>query len=142
MSPRRKRRLIMAICVLCGASTAATLTAAAFKQNILFFYTPTQIITGTINPTQTFRLGGLVAANSVKRTPGKLDMRFIITDNTHQITVVYSGVLPDLFRQGKGVVVRGKLQNGIVQAEEVLAKHDENYAPPDLSPAAAAESPY
>ena len=132
MTPRRKRRLISAACVLFGAAAAAGLTAAAFRQNLLFFYTPSQVAAGGIDNARPFRLGGLVAKNSVQRNTGALEVRFVITDTAENVTVSYSGVLPDLFGEERGVVVRGKWENGVLFADQVLAKHDENYAPPEV----------
>lgn len=135
MTPRRKRRLVSAACVLCGAAAAAGLTAAAFRENLLFFYTPSQAAAGEIDGSRPFRLGGLVAENSVRRESGALEMRFVITDLANNVTVSYSGVLPDLFAEGRGVVVRGQWADGMLYADEVLAKHDENYAPPEVAAA-------
>lgn len=135
MTPRRRRRLTVALCVLCGAAATIGLTAAAFQQNILFFYTPSQIHTGDFDSSRSFRLGGLVAENSVRRKSGDLQMHFVITDTAHSVTVSYSGVLPDLFREGQGVVARGAWRNGVLYADEILAKHDENYRPPEVQDA-------
>ncbi|MBE8158128.1 MAG: cytochrome c maturation protein CcmE [Betaproteobacteria bacterium] len=138
MTPRRKRRLVSAACVLLGAAAAAALTTAAFRENLLFFYSPSQVAAGDIDGTRPFRLGGLVAVNSVRRETGALEMRFVITDTAQNITVSYSGVLPDLFHEGRGVVVRGRWDGGVLYADQVLAKHDENYAPPEVLDALAA----
>lgn len=135
MTPRRRRRLTVAVCVLCGAAATIALTAAAFQQNFLFFYTPSQIYAGDFDSSRPFRLGGLVAENSVSRERGDLRMSFVITDMAHRATVSYAGVLPDLFREGQGVVVRGAWRDGVLYAEEVLAKHDENYRPPAVEDA-------
>jgi cytochrome c-type biogenesis protein CcmE len=132
MTPRRKRRLILTLCVMLGAGATIGLTAAAFRQNLLFFYTPTQVLAGEADSGRTFRLGGLVAADSVRRAAGSLEVRFAITDTQNEVPVSYRGVLPDLFREGQGAVVRGEWRDGVLVAAEVLAKHDENYMPPEV----------
>ncbi|MDM5147450.1 cytochrome c maturation protein CcmE [Candidatus Persebacteraceae bacterium Df01] len=131
MTPRRRRRLILVLCVLVGASATVALTVAAFRQNLLFFYTPTQILKELTFSKRPVRLGGLVVDNSIVRETGDLEVRFAVTDTINAVTVSYSGVLPDLFREGQGVVVRGVWQAGVLVADEVLAKHDENYMPPE-----------
>ncbi|MGI9307117.1 MAG: cytochrome c maturation protein CcmE [Gammaproteobacteria bacterium] len=135
MTPRRRRRLIAALCALFGAGATVALTAAAFRENLLFFYTPSQVAAGDIDGGRPFRLGGVVAADSVRRESGALEMHFVVTDLAHNITVSYSGVLPDLFHEERGVVVRGEWKNGVFFADEVLAKHDENYTPPEVADA-------
>ncbi|MGI9337966.1 MAG: cytochrome c maturation protein CcmE [Gammaproteobacteria bacterium] len=133
MTARQKTRLLIALAVCLGAAATVFLATAAFRQNMLFFYTPSQLLARDI-PKGDFRLGGLVG--EVLPPDGSLETRFIVSDNTVAITVSYRGVLPDLFREGQGVVVRGKWQSGeeggMVKAGEVLAKHDENYMPPPL----------
>ncbi len=135
MTPRRQQRLAILLCVLLGTAATAALTTAAFQQNLLFFYTPTQVISGDIDATRPFRLGGLVATGTVQRQSGSLSVEFAITDTASEVAVSYTGVLPDLFREGKGVVVRGSWKNDVLIAEEVLAKHDENYYPPEVEDA-------
>lgn len=137
MTPRRRRMMFVALIVL-GVGSAAALALTAFKQNILYYYDPSAVFSGKAPNGQTFRLGGMVEQGSVKREAGSLEMRFDVTDYAHEITVRYSGVLPDLFREGQGVIVRGKLANAgggqrVFEAEEVLAKHDENYMPPEVA---------
>lgn len=137
MTPRRRRMMFVAL-ILLAVSGAAALALTAFRQNILYYYDPSAVIAGKAPTARAFRLGGMVEKGSVQRAPGKLDMQFDVTDYTHEITVHYSGVLPDLFREGQGVIVRGKLlgvTDGKQQfvAEEVLAKHDENYMPPEVA---------
>jgi len=137
MTPRRRRMMFVAL-ILLAVGGAVALALTAFKQNILYYYDPSAVIAGKAPTGRTFRLGGMVENGSVKRIPGQLDMQFDITDYAHEITVLYSGVLPDLFREGQGVIVRGKLLaavNGKQQfvAEEVLAKHDEKYMPPEVA---------
>ena len=135
MTPRRKKRLTVVLLILCGAAATVGFTTVAFRQNFLFFYTPTQIKTGDADVSRVFRLGGLVAIDSIKRQSGQLETRFIITDNANKVTVSYSGILPDLFREGQGVVARGQWKNKILIADEVLAKHDENYTPLEVQDA-------
>ena len=130
MTSRQKTRFLIALAICIGAAATVLLAAAAFRQNMLFFYTPSQLAEHIPIDGRDFRLGGLVG--EVFSRDGSLETRFVITDNNKMITVSYRGVLPDLFRQGQGVVVRGKWQDGIVAAGEVLAKHDENYMPPPL----------
>jgi cytochrome c-type biogenesis protein CcmE len=123
---------VIAIVLAVGAAAAFALTA--FKQNILYYYTPSELADGKAKDGRAVRIGGMVDKGSYKRAPGSLEARFVITDFKHDIAVVYTGVLPDLFREGQGVIARGKLDaGGTLVAEEVLAKHDENYMPPNIS---------
>jgi cytochrome c-type biogenesis protein CcmE len=133
MTPRRKRMLAVAA-ILAGVGAAALLARLAFEENLLFFFSPTQIVAGEAPADRKFRVGGLVSPGSLQRAPGSLEVRFVVTDNQHSIPVRYAGLLPDLFSEGKGVVAHGRLdgQGGFV-AEEVLAKHDENYMPPEVA---------
>lgn len=132
MTPSQKNRLYLVLAILVGAAATTALTVTAFRQNMLFFLTPSQIVAGgDLAGGREFRLGGLVG--EVSRTEGKLEIRFEVTDTAETVIVSYSGVLPDLFREGQGVVVRGRWDNGVFVAAEVLAKHDENYVPPELS---------
>ncbi len=133
MTPRRRRMVAMTSGLVClVAATALVLTA--FEQNMLYFYTPTQIATGEAPEGRRLRVGGLVERGSVRRTPGSLEVRFDVTDLDRTITVAYAGVLPDLFREGQGVVAHGAVgADGLFQADEVLARHDENYMPPEVA---------
>ena len=133
MTPRRKRMLAVTA-ILAGVGAAALLARLAFEENLLFFFSPTQIVAGEAPADRKFRVGGLVSPGSLQRAPGSLEVRFVVTDNQHAIPVRYAGLLPDLFSEGKGVVAHGRLdgQGGFV-AEEVLAKHDENYMPPEVA---------
>jgi len=136
MTPRRKQRLKMVIFMLLGISIATTLALKAFNENMMFFYSPTEIKAGKAPEKQDFRLGGLVVEGSVRREIDSLTVFFDLTDNNEVITVSYEGILPDLFREGQGIIARGQLnQEGIVTAVEVLAKHDENYMPPEVKDA-------
>lgn len=133
MTPRRRRMVAMTGGLVClVAATALVLTA--FEQNMLYFYTPTQIAAGEAPEGRRLRVGGLVEQGSVRRTPGSLEVRFDVTDLDRAITVAYAGVLPDLFREGQGVVAHGRVSaDGMFEADEVLARHDENYMPPEVA---------
>ena len=133
MKPRHKRAAIV-LGVLCVVGGAAALVLNAFNSNLVFFYTPTQIADKEAPQGRTFRLGGLVQAGSVARDG--VTVRFVVTDTVKQVPVRYEGVLPDLFKEGKGVVAQGQLDAaGVFTAREVLAKHDENYMPPEAADA-------
>jgi cytochrome c-type biogenesis protein CcmE len=135
MTPRRKRLLIV-VFILAGISSAAALALNAFRQNLLFFYSPTQIADGEAPSGHLIRVGGLVTAGSFKRDVDGLTVHFVVTDTAHSIPVTYKGILPDLFREGQGIIAHGRLnQNGEFIASEVLAKHDENYMPPEVASA-------
>jgi cytochrome c-type biogenesis protein CcmE len=133
MTPRRQRMLAVGL-VLVGISAAAVLVLRALDSNIMYFYGPTEIASGEVPKDTPFRLGGLVVDGSFNREPGSLEATFEVTDNSAVVTVSYTGVLPDLFQEGKGVIANGSLQNnGIFIADEVLAKHDENYMSPEVA---------
>jgi cytochrome c-type biogenesis protein CcmE len=133
MKPRHKRLIAIAAGVaLLGV--AAALVLNAFQSNIVFFFSPSQIAAGEAPRDRAFRIGGMVQVGSVKRAREGLVVNFIVTDTAHSIPVSYSGLLPDLFREGKGVVAQGALgADGVFRASEVLAKHDENYMPPEAA---------
>jgi cytochrome c-type biogenesis protein CcmE len=123
---------VAAIVIGVGAATAVALQA--FQENIMYFYSPSQISDGEAPRGRAFRLGGLVTTGSLQRVPGSIEINFVVTDNAQSIPVKYSGLLPDLFREGQGVIAHGKLDdNGVFLADEVLAKHDENYMPPEVA---------
>jgi len=129
---KRTRRLWLALGGLASVGVASALVLNAFQSNLVFFYTPTQVSNNEAPAGRAFRVGGMVEAGSVQRTPGTLTVRFVVTDTAHTVPVAYEGILPDLFSEGKGVVAQGRLDgNGLFRAEEVLAKHDENYMPPE-----------
>jgi cytochrome c-type biogenesis protein CcmE len=132
MKPRQKR-LAIAGGVLVGVSAIAALVFNAFQSNLVFFYSPTQVMAKEAPVSRTFRLGGLVQDGSVKREG--VEVNFLVTDTAHTVPVRYKGILPDLFKEGKGVVAQGQLQAGVFVASEVLAKHDENYMPPEAAEA-------
>ena len=132
MTPRQKR-MITVVAILAGVGIATVFALQSFQKNLLYYYSPSQIQAGEAPSTRSFRVGGLVENGSLKREPGSLEVRFILTDYAHQQSVSYTGVLPDLFREGQGVIARGKMgSDGMFVAEEVLAKHDENYMPPEV----------
>jgi cytochrome c-type biogenesis protein CcmE len=129
MKPKHQRLALLGLGILTlGAAAALVLTA--FEDNLVFFHTPTELATKQVAPTQRLRIGGLVAENSVVKSGS--DVRFVVTDGANAINVAYRGLLPDLFREGQGIVAEGTFQNGVFTAREVLAKHDENYMPPEV----------
>jgi cytochrome c-type biogenesis protein CcmE len=133
MTPRRQRMLTVGLIVVC-VSLAVGLALQAFQENLLFFYSPTQVLAGEPPDGRKFRLGGLVEEGSVTREAGELKISFTVSDLENTLPVSYEGVLPDLFREGQGVVAHGVLQpDGSFLAEEVLAKHDENYMAPEVA---------
>jgi len=130
MKPRHKRIALIAA-GLAALGIALALILQAFQSNLVFFFTPTQVAAHEVPQGRSFRIGGLVEQGSVQRQPDGVTVRFVVTDTAKSVPVVYSGILPDLFREGKGVVAQGKLgADGVFNAAEVLAKHDENYMPP------------
>ncbi|MSQ53751.1 MAG: cytochrome c maturation protein CcmE [Betaproteobacteria bacterium] len=137
MKPRHRRlALIAAGVAVLGVAVALVLNA--FQSNLVFFFSPSQVAANEAPMDRTFRLGGMVETGSVRRLPDGLTVRFVVTDTAKTIPVEYKGILPDLFREGKGVVAQGKLEaGGVFRAQEVLAKHDENYMPPEAADAIA-----
>ena len=135
MTPRQRRMLWVGLIVV-GVSVATFLALAAFQKNLLYFYTPSQIAAGEAPTNYAFRVGGLVKKGSVHRDPNSLAVRFVLTDGAAEVTVFYEGILPDLFREGQGIIAIGQLQpDGLFKATQVLAKHDENYMPPEVAEA-------
>ena len=133
MKPRHKRIALIAG-GLAALGFAAALVLNAFQSNLVFFFSPSQVVAKEAPLDKTFRIGGMVEAGSVKRLPDGLSVEFKVTDTAQVIPVTYTGILPDLFKEGKGVVAQGKLgPDGVFRATEVLAKHDENYMPPDAA---------
>jgi cytochrome c-type biogenesis protein CcmE len=133
MTPRQ-RRLGLVIGIVVGVSIAGALALSAFRNNVTFFFDPSQVVAGQVPAGERFRLGGMVTKGSVQRAPGSLELHFVVTDFAHDVPVSYSGVLPDLFREGAGVVAQGRLRSdGTFVADEVLAKHDEKYMPPAVA---------
>jgi cytochrome c-type biogenesis protein CcmE len=130
---RRGRRLAWLLAALLAVGAASWGVLRAFNDNLVFFYTPSQLAGGDVPAgLRSYRLGGMVEQGSVAREPGTLHIRFRVTDLQHTVTVAYQGVVPDLFREGKGVVAQGRMDGGLFRATEILAKHDENYTPPNL----------
>ncbi len=135
MKPRHKRFAMIAVGVA-ALGIAATLILNAFQKNLVFFFTPSQVAANEAPQGRTFRIGGVVVPGSVKRQPDGVTVQFVVTDTAKTIPVLFRGPLPDLFREGKGVVTQGRIgADGVFQASEVLAKHDENYMPPEAAEA-------
>ncbi len=133
---KRSRRKVLIFAVVFGVAMAAVLGLTAFEENLLYFYSPTQVKAGEAPQTHSFRVGGLVVDGSVKRAPDSLMVQFDVTDNVESMTIEYTGILPDLFREGQGIVAMGSFAvGGNFVADEVLAKHDENYMPPEVADA-------
>jgi len=136
VNPQRKKRLLLILGLLVGVGAAVGLAMSALQQNINLFYTPTQIANGEAPVGTRIRAGGMVEAGSLQRSPDSLDVRFVVTDFNRSVTIAYRGILPDLFREGQGIVALGTLDGaGVVVADEVLAKHDEKYMPPEVTKA-------
>lgn len=132
MKARQQRMLAVGLAVA-GLAIAAALTLRAFNDNMMFFVSVSEVAAGEYPKERNFRVGGLVVDGSIKREPGSLDVYFTVTDLRCDIDVTYTGVLPDLFREGQGVVAHGRMHNDIFVADEVLAKHDENYMAPEVA---------
>ena len=133
MKPRHKRFIAISVGIA-ALGVAAALVLSAFQSNLVFFFTPSQVAANEAPQGRAFRIGGLVTPGSVKRQPDGVTVQFVVTDTAKNIPVVYRGILPDLFREGKGVVAQGQLgADGVFRASEVLAKHDENYMPPEAA---------
>ena len=135
MNSTQKKRLglIAGGLIICGADAA--LVFNAFEENLVFFFSPSQVAAHEAPEGRAFRIGGFVQEGSVQRQKDGVTVRFEVTDTAHTVPVTYKGSLPDLFKEGKGVVAQGKLQNGVFVADQVLAKHDENYMPPEAEKA-------
>src|SRR6188474_3131914 len=133
---RRHKRITFILVGLVGLGIATYLVASAFRNNLVFFFSPTQVVAKEAPINRTFRIGGLVQEGTLKRDSDGLTVRFTVTDTAESIPVVYKGILPDLFKEGRGCVAQGKLSSdGVFQADQVLAKHDENYMPPEAGQA-------
>ncbi len=136
MTPTRKRRLIAVLLILAGVSIASTIAFYSLQENLLYFQSPSEVAEQSMPTGRQFRLGGLVKPGTVVRTGDGLTTQFVITDGPAELEVQYVGILPDLFREGQGVIARGALnERGTFDATEVLAKHDENYMPPEVADA-------
>ena len=135
MTPRRKR-MVSVLLVLAGMGVATGLILKAFEKNLMYFYSTSEVAAGEAPAGRSFRLGGLVVEGSVLRSPQGLGVWFTLTDLAEERVVYYEGILPDLFREGQGIIAKGQFNNtGLFVAEEVLAKHDENYMPPEVASA-------
>jgi len=132
MNPKRKKRLIIILVLLAGVGTAVGLATYALRQNINLFYTPTQLVSHEAPEGERIQAGGMVVQGSLKRSPNSLAIRFTLSDFKNQVDVTYTGILPDLFREGQGVIATGRYVGGVVQADQILAKHDEKYMPPQV----------
>jgi cytochrome c-type biogenesis protein CcmE len=133
MTPRRKR-LFVVLGILAGVTASVSLAVVASRENIMFYYDPSQIAAGQAPANKRFRAGGMVVKGSVQRKSGDLQVRFVLTDFAHEVPVQYTGVLPDLFREGQGIIAHGTMgPDGVFVADEVLAKHDEKYMPPEVA---------
>ena len=136
MTPLRRQRFILVGLLVVGVSVAIGLALLALRENINLFFSPTQVKAGEAPRQANFRLGGMVVEGSVRRPDTDLSVEFVLTDTIEQVTVTYRGLLPDLFREGQGIVAQGVLNNdGVFEASQVLAKHDENYMPPEVAEA-------
>src|ERR1700690_1292009 len=133
MTPRRKR-LFVVLGILAGVAASVSRAVMASRDKMMFYFDPSQVVAGKAPPAKRFRIGGRGVKGSVERKPGDLEVRFVLTDFAHQVPVEYSGVLPDLFREGQGIIAHGTMNaSGAFVADEVLAKHDEKYMPPEVA---------
>ena len=138
---RKRRRLLFVLSGLIALGLAATLILTTLEENLVFFYSPSDLQTKTVQPNEQIRIGGLVEEGSVQKNGNGLEVTFRVTDLQHSLAVHYRGTLPDLFREGQGVVAEGRLQpDGLFEASRVLAKHDENYMPPEVAAALEGKS--
>ena len=138
MNPTRKRRLVFVLLLVLASGVATALVAMALQRNVAYLYTPVEVLRGdagaeVASGQARFRLGGMVEKQSFQRAPGSMDAHFRVTDGDAQLPVVYTGILPDLFREGQAVVATGRMENGVFVAENVLAKHDETYMPKEVA---------
>jgi cytochrome c-type biogenesis protein CcmE len=133
MNPVRRRRLLFVALLVLASGVVVSLVAMALQRNVAYLYTPAEVLRGDAGEHARFRLGGMVEKGSFQRTSGSLDAQFRVTDGDAQLPVAYTGILPDLFREGQAVVATGRMENGVFVAENVLAKHDENYMPKEVA---------
>jgi cytochrome c-type biogenesis protein CcmE len=134
MTPARKKRLGLILLMVAGVAVGVGFALKSLDQNIMFFFTPSEVVSGKAPANKLFRMGGMVVVGSVHRPGDGLTVHFDLTDNEQNVTVKFAGILPDLFREGQGIIANGKLgESGEFVAEEVLAKHDETYMPPELA---------
>ena len=133
MKPKRRQRLVLVGLLVAGVGIAVSLALLALQENINLFFSPSQVVAGEAPVGSPFRLGGMVVDGSVSRADQSLEIRFDLTDTANTVTVAYTGILPDLFREGQGIVAQGSVNdNGLFTATQVLAKHDETYMPPEV----------
>ena len=136
MKPARKKRLTLIVLMVTGIAVGLGFALKSLDENIMFFFTPTEVTAGKAPQGRLFRMGGMVVTGSVRRPGEGLTVHFDLTDNESMVTVMYTGILPDLFREGQGIIANGQLdKEGAFVAQEVLAKHDENYMPPEVAEA-------
>ena len=136
MNPKQKQRLVLVSLLVIGLGTGVSLVLMALNENINLFFTPSQVVAGEVPTNQRFRIGGMVTLNSVEKLDNELTVKFKLNDSAKEVQLEYAGILPDLFREGQGIVAEGKLnEEGIFIADQVLAKHDENYMPPEVAQA-------
>ena len=133
MNPVRKRRLLLVLVIVAAATLAAVLVSLALQRNVAYLYTPSEVLRGEAGDKARFRLGGMVAEHSFKRATGSMEARFEVDDGDARMPVVYTGILPDLFREKQAVIATGSMKDGVFVAEHVLAKHDENYMPKEVA---------
>ena len=133
MNPIRKRRLWLVLALVVAAGIATALVALALQRNVAYLYTPSEVLKGEAGAHARFRLGGMVAANSFERAPGSMEAHFVVDDGDARLPVVYTGILPDLFREKQAVIATGRMRGDTFVAEEVLAKHDETYMPKEVA---------
>ena len=133
MNPTRKRRLWLVLALVVAAGIATALVALALQRNVAYLYTPSEVLKGDAGAHARFRLGGMVAANSFQRAPGSMEAHFVVDDGDARLPVVYTGILPDLFREKQAVIATGRMRGDTFVAEEVLAKHDETYMPKEVA---------
>ncbi|MBS3743391.1 MAG: cytochrome c maturation protein CcmE [Wenzhouxiangellaceae bacterium] len=135
MTPTRKKRALIVAALVAGIGTATAVAVVSMNENMMFFISPSDVLNEELPPDRQFRLGGLVVDDSIKHADEGLQVQFSVSDGGHQVPVVFNGILPDLFREGQGIVAHGYMRNGRFEAHEVLAKHDENYMPPEVQKA-------
>ena len=133
MNPTSRRRLLLVLLLVVASAVAVTLVALALQRNVAYLYTPAEVLRGDAGDHARFRLGGMVEKDSFQRASGSMDSHFRVTDGDAQLAVVYTGILPDLFREGQAVVATGSMRDGVFVAENVLAKHDETYMPKEVA---------
>jgi cytochrome c-type biogenesis protein CcmE len=133
MNPTRKRRLLLILALVVAAAVATALVAFALQRNVAYLYTPSEVLKGKAGAHARFRLGGMVAANSFQRAPGSMEAHFVVDDGDARLPVVYTGILPDLFREKQAVIATGRMRGDTFVAEQVLAKHDETYMPKEVA---------